>query len=291
MTTTDPTAPSSPDTAPGEIVTDLELETTTLDELAQVLPGSRKSYRFHRPTMGTLKLLGQLQADAELKRRPGMFVAHYLSMVLAELGGEDFGPVARDAGRAVKVGQLPTGDVLTLLVAWTRAQHPRGVELGGAGCGVCGASWASVKVDLGELEVLAVPAAYEGRPCARVGLYDGFPLPGGKLARVVLLEAPNWAESIGQVSREGWENPAAMRAATVQGAIRSTDAMPKVGRLGAEALDELMPDDLGLIDQALGRITASVNLALTVPCPACSAENMTSIPWQNLGFSGGPARL
>jgi len=283
--------PPFPETAPGEIVTDLVLERVSLDELGGVLPASRKAYTFHRPNMGTMKRLGQLQADPELKRRPGLWVTFYLAAALQELDGQDMGPPVRDPKGANLVGQLPAGDVLTLLVAWTHAQHARqGVELGGAGCGACGASWASVRVNLGELEVLAVPAGYPGRPVARVGLWEGFALHG-KEARALLVEPPTWAESLGALSKEAWENPAAMRAATVQGAIKAADVMPRLGRLGAEALDELMPDDLDLIDQALGRITASVVLELVVPCPECTAENVTVLPWKNLGFSGGPARV
>lgn len=291
MTETDPQASQAfPPTDPGQIVTDLVLERTTLLELGDVLPSSRQPYRFHRPNMGVLRRLGQLQADAKLKRRPGQFVCNYLAAALAELNGVDFGKGGeRTAAQAQAVAELPAGDVLTLLVAWTHAQHARkGVQLGGAGCGACGAPWESVRVQLGELEVLAVPEDYKGPPVARVGLWEGFQLHGREV-RAVLVQAPTWGETLGGLSVEGWANPVAIRAATVQGAIRAADSFPKLGRLGSEALDELMPEDLELLDDALGRITASVSLALVVPCPACGAENQTALDWKNLGFSGGPA--
>lgn len=289
---TDTAAPSGlPDTNPGQIVANVELERVTLAELGDVLPASRKAYRFHRPNMGTLKRLGQIQGDGDLQKKPGLFVATYLAAALAELGGEDFGPVERDATRAQKVAQLPAGDVLTLLVAWTHAQHARnGVAFPGAGCGACGAEWKAVRVNLGGLEVLAVPAAHQGPAVARVGLWEGFRVHG-KDAQVVLVQAPTWGESLGALSREAWKNPSAIRAATIQGAIRACDVFPKLGRLGAEALDELMPSDLELLDEALGKITASVSLEIGIECPECGAENRTAMDWKNLGFSGGPAGL
>ena len=279
-----------PSTEPGEIVTDLELETTTLAELDGVLPSSRLAYAFHRPDMGTMRRLGQLQADKGLTRRPGQMVAYHLAAALSELGGETMGPVARDSKGAARVSALPVGDVLTLLVAWTHRQHTRkGVALGGAGCGACGAEWESIRVQLGELEVSAVPEGYAGTPTARVGLWEGFTVHG-KDVLAVLVQPPTWGESLGGLSAEGWKNPTAIRAATIQGAIRACDAFPRLGRLGVEALDTLMPDDLELLDQALERITASVSLELSITCPACGAENATALDWKNLGFSGGPAR-
>jgi len=235
-----------------------------------------------------MRRLGQLHADKGLARRPGHFVTVYLAAALAQLGDEDMGGVERDAKRAELVGRLPAGDVLTLLVAWTHAQHARkGINFGAGGCGACGADWPTIRVDLGELEVLALPEGTVA-PVARVGLWTGFTLHG-KDVRAVLVAPPTWGESLGGISREGWENPTAMRAATLQGAIRACDAFPKLGRLGIEALDELMPEDVEIIDQALGRITASVSLEVTITCPKCQADNVAALDWKNLGFSGGPA--
>lgn len=288
---TAPNGADFPETAPGQIVAGVTLARTTLAELGQVLPASRLPYRFHRPNMGTLKRLGQIGADQGLKKKPGFYVAAYLAACLAELGGEDFGPVERDDRRAQRVAQLPAGDVLTLLVAWQHAQHERqGVAFGGAGCGACGATWANVRANLGALEVQAVPEDHKGPASARVGLYEGFRVHG-KDARAVLLQAPTWGESFGALSREGWANPTAIRAATIQGAIRGVDVMPRLGRLGIEAVDELMPDDLALLDEALGRITASVNLEIEIECPECGAANQTAMDWKNLGFLNGPAGL
>jgi hypothetical protein len=290
-TTTAPAAAGFPETDPGQIVTNVTLERVTLADLGDTLPASRKRYRFHKPNLGTLKRLGQLQGDNELNKKPGLFVVTYLAAALAELGGEDFGGVERDAARAQKVAQLPAGDVLTLLVAWTHAQHVKnGVAFPGAGCGACGAEWKAVRVNLGGLEVLSIPADHEGPAGARVGLWEGFTVHGRE-ARAVLIQAPTWGESLGSLSREAWRNPSAIRAATIQGAIRACDAFPKLGRLGAESLDEFMPADLELLDEALGEITASVSLEIGIQCPDCGADNRTAMDWKNLGFSGGPAGL
>jgi len=276
-------------TAPGEIVTAVELVTMTLDELGDRLPASGKLYKFHPPNMGTMRRLGQLQADKALQRRPGHFVTVYLAAALAELDGDDMGPVERDPKRSHKVGSLPAGDVLTLLVAWTNCQHRKGIKLGGAGCGACGSTWDTIRVKLGELEVMTLAKGQVAEAAvARVGLWDGFKLHGRDV-QTVILAAPTWGETMGSLSREGWANPVAIRASTIQGALRSCDAFPALGRIGIEALDELMPEDLELMDEALGRITPSVSLELSVVCPDCGATNEAGLDWKNLGFSNGPA--
>ena len=286
---TDDTGSGIPATDPGQIVTTTELLTTSLGELGQILPCSRKAYSFHRPNMGTMKRLGQLQADRKLQARPGQFVALYLAAALSELGGEDMGPVKRSPKLAEKIQALPAGDVLTLLIAWTHRQHSRkGVELGGGGCGACGALWESLRVNLADLTVHHLGEDADP-PMARVGLWEGFPVHG-KEVQTVILQAPTWGGSLGRLAEKAWGNPTAIRASTLQGSIAACDAFPRLGRLGSESLDELMPDDLELLDEALGKITPTIDLSLEVECPACGVENVTALDWKSLGFSGGPAR-
>lgn len=282
-----PTTDLLPPTAPGEIVTSITLEETTLDELDGRLPASGLAFEFHQPNVGTLRRLGSFASDKDLVRRPGQFIAVYLAAALAKLGDHDMGPVERNADAAARVSALPAGDVLTMLVAWTHRKSRSGAPLTGLGCGACGASWPTVRVDLGALPVWRLPAGIVD-PVARVGLLEGLEVHGRR-AGVVLVSPPTWGESLANVSREAWANPVAMRAATVQGGIRAVDALPRAARLGAEVVDGLMSEDLDLLDEALGRITASVGLQLEIGCPTCGAANMSALDWASLGFGRSPA--
>jgi hypothetical protein len=277
-----------PQTPPGEIVTETTLTPTTLGELGGTLPQTRQAFRFHPPTMGTMKRLGALDADGKLRKHPGRYLAYFLGGALAELGGKDCGaPGATDTG-ATLVLALPVGDVFALMLAWKRTTTPKGADLGAGECGKCGAPFGSMVLDLGEIQVLELPEGAEA-PAARVGLYSGFPFPAGQVVRTVLVKPPTWGESFAALPASGWSNPAALTMATIQAAIAAVDTT-KAPRVPTEALDELTQEDAELINEALERISPTPDLVMEVDCPACQHTNQHRIDWKDVGFFGGSGR-
>lgn len=283
--TTDPNLPAA---AAGEIVTETTLQPTTLAELGAVLPHTRQAFRFHPPTMGTMKRLGALDADGKLQKHPGRFLAYFLGGALSELGGKDCGaPGVAEAG-ATAVLALPVGDVFALMLAWKRTTTPKGADLGSGECGKCGAPFGSMVLDLGEVQVLALPEGAEP-PAARIGLYEGFAFPAGQVVRTILVKPPTWGESFAALPAAAWRNPAALSMATIQAAITAVDTC-RAPRIPMEALDELYQADAELISEALERISPTPDLVLELDCPACGFTNQHRIDWKDVGFFGGSGR-
>lgn len=277
-----------PPADPGEILTETTLVPTTLGELGGILPHTRQPFRFHPPTMGTMKRLGALDADGKLRKYPGRYLAYFLGGALAELGGKDCGaPGVTDTG-ATLVLALPTGDVFALMLAWKRSTTPKGADLGAGECGKCGAPFGSMVLDLGEVQVLALPEGAEP-PAARVGLQEGFAFPAGQVVRTVVVKPPTWGESFAALPAVAWGNPAALTLATIQAAIAAVDTC-RAPRVPAEALDELHQVDADLISEALERISPTPDLVLELDCPSCHHTNQHRIDWKDVGFFGGSGR-
>ncbi len=284
----EPTTPNLPPCQPGEIITDTILEPTTLAELGDVLPHSRIAFRFHPPTMGTMKRLGALDGDQKLAKTPGRFMAYFLGAALAQLGEKDCGPPGVAEAGAAAVLALPVGDVFFLLMAWKRSTTPKGADLGAADCGKCGASFGHMMLDLGEISVLALPAAAP-LPAARVGLWEGFAYPPGQTVKTVLLRPPTWGECFGSLPVAAWKNPAVLSLATIQAAVVAVDTS-KVPRVPAEALEEMYQSDAELISEALERISATPDLSMEIDCPSCGHVNTHRVDWKDVGFFGGPQK-
>ncbi len=284
----EPTTANLPPCEPGEIITETVLQPTTLDELGPVLPHSRLSYRFHPPTMGTMKRLGGLNADQKLAKTPGRHLAYYLAAALAELGDKDCGPAGVAEAGAAAVLALPVGDVFCLLLAWKRSTTPKGADLGAADCGKCGAAFGHMMLDLGEISVLALPVNADP-PVARVGLWSGFPYPQGHTVKTVLLKPPTWGESFGPLPAAAWKNPTALSMATIQAGVVAVDTC-KAPRVPAEALEEMYQADAELISEALERISPTPDLAMEIVCPECGHTNVHRIDWKDVGFFGGRQR-
>lgn len=300
MTDTTTTAPTLGPTPTPEQLVDLAagaivvpegwaMRETTIAELDNVLPGSGLPFVFHRPTLGTLKRLGNLGGDAKLQKKPAVYVSNYLAAALKELGGDNMGAVSRSAKGAALIAGLPLGDVLTLMISWTRARNRRGVPLTHSGCSACGHGFEEVRLDLGGIQVRALPeGATLDQARAAVGLYTGFEWKDREHS-AVLLQPPLWGATYHGLHGNAWGNDLAIQAATLQASIIATDTLPRLGRLPVEAVDELLDEDMEQIGDGLDQIIPTPDLVYVVECPACGAPNMGRLPWRNLGFFGGLA--
>lgn len=282
---------------PGKIETSIPggLVSTTLSELGGALPGTfgpgggRIPYTFNPPTMGTLKRIGELRARKDVNT-PGKLAVAALVRALATLGSRDLAQGAEGA-HAAEVAKLSIGDVLTLTFAWQLARAPEGVELKDQACARCGEAFETVRVDLGTLKVRALPELGEGAepPAARVGLRRGFKLPDGSKVTTVLLRSPSWADVFWLLDEKGWANPALIQAFTLKGAIAGTDAEHDGIRpsVTMREIDQLWPEDVALIEEALAQIVASPDLRVECRCPSCGADNLIGLSWADPGFFGG----
>lgn len=267
----------------------------TLGDLGDALPHgladggeALRTFGLRRPTMGLQKQVGALRQDATLAKRPGALLVRFLARVLSHLGGRDLGSLD-DARAAELVGRLTVGDVLFLGFAWQRARHPRGLPLGDVDCGSCGRALGDVRVDLDSLEVTVVDSDRDllrGAPRAVVRLWEPIPLPSGKLVDLVEVRSPAWGAAFGRLAADSFgRNRALMQArtfaASIAGARAGEDDL--VG-LPESALDELMPDDVKLLDEAIEAVTPSLDLGIEVACPHCGASNRTTLDWQSEAF-------
>lgn len=284
-----------PSLEPGEIDTRVELNQTTMGALGDVLPlglfiddGRHRDLTWHPPTMGTRKRLGGLRGRKDLEGSPGRFVSYWLATALKSIGGLELASMKVERA-ALLTGQLCVSDVIYAVLRWQVAARPDGLPLRGRGCGVCGASWDQVNVDLASLEVTELPGvdqdgeAYgpDHLPVARVGLLRGLPFQEGTI-QTLLLKPPSWVDSMGKLVDRQLSNQALRAALTIRGSICGTDAGPRT--LPLAVLDELWPEDERLIDQALEKIVPTPNLEIAVPCPECGAENADILDWQDPGF-------
>lgn len=279
---------------PGKTTHAYDLVKTTIDDLGTALPHGPLTHRpttveFHPPTMGVQKRQGALRTRKDLAKRTGKMIPYFLAVAIKSAPGLGLtGDLDKDA---LAIARLTVGDVLHLLCLWQRVSRPKGLEIGvPGGCTSCGTEIGSVHVDIGTIEVTALPteASPENPPIARVGLHLGFPLQG-KTVRTVLLKPAAWIDSFWGLTDEQWANPVLWRAASFQGSIIGNDVidMPKIPM---SALDELMPDDMDLIDEALAEISPTADLSVDVECPECKATVQTAVDWMNPDFFGGGRR-
>lgn len=288
---TDTDAPPIEPAEPGAIHLAHDLVTTHLGDLGDKLchgllteSGPRLGYRFHPPTMGTRKRLGALRTNRQLMQRPGVFGAHWLAVALAELGDE---PLPEDRGKAaMAVAALTAGDFMLLLFAWQRMTQPGGLPVAASGCGTCGAEFDRVLADLAGMEITALPptATTADPPLARVGLRRGF-LHRGKLARTVQLRPPTWLGTYYRLGRSQFGNPEIVHAAMLRDSILRSDVAD--GRPSVEELDELWPEDVSLLDDAMGKITPTPDLQIRIDCPVCEAPNQAVLDWTQAFATGG----
>lgn len=280
---------------PGSIEYDpVELINTTMGELGDQLPhgillpdGSlARRFTLNRPKLAIQKRLGQLRTDGRLRERPGEHACHWLSIALESLEGHDLDKLSRTEA-ATLLGKLTAGDVIYLLYRWQRLARPEGVSLGECTCGHCGQIMGEVVADLDSMGVVAVPPEHRGGVTARVGLEVGIPL-SGQTVRTVVVRAPSWLGSYWRMRRQTWDNSELATSYMLQAAIVGTD-VSDADAVPQESVDELEPIDQRLIDRALDKITPTLDLRLTVPCPAghCGRINEVSLDWRGLDFFGG----
>lgn len=303
-----------PAVEPGTTITAHELVRTTMGELGNNLPhgvlqpgGALTSFGFLPPTMGQKKRLGAVKARKDLRKYPGKLVAYWLAEALAELCGKDMTKGSLDE-RALQVAKLPVGDVLYLLFAYQRIEKPDGFPLTATGCGVCGASFDSILVDLDSMvafrlprdgdeypeghdqagEAMTVATAAEPPTC-RVGLVEGFEYPKGKTVHTVLLRPATWLATWWPLGDGQVHNDELLRAKTIRAMIAGVDTC--AAKVVTEAaIDELLPRDVHLIDEGAGLITPTLHLGIEVTCPDCLATNQAVLDWGDPAFFGSSAR-
>lgn len=274
----------------------IPLRPTSLADLLGNLPhGTLQEggtpYTFRPPNLGTQKRLGAVAGNVELQKRPGRLAAYWLATALDSLAGEPMSGKA-DAD-ALRVARLPIGDLLTLMFAWQREAHPEGLALPGSSCGTCGADFGTVRVNLDTLQVNALPegVGLERRPTALVGLHRGFPFPKDRIVRSVVVRPPAWIDTLWDVGRDGWNNPALIRARMFRAAIAAVDTIPAPS-VPEAALDELWPQDADLLDDAIGQVSPGPDLEVFVDCPSpgCGERNRTILDWRTPGFFSSSSR-
>ena len=282
----------------------------TLGAMAGTLPhgflkpdGGLTFYSFKRPDMHLRTRLGSLKERKDLQQYPGKHTAYWLALALADLDGEAL-PLKPEQA-ALKVAQLTVGDILFLLFAWQHQSSRKGLQMSASGCGVCGASFDSIRVDLGTMEVLRAPRAGDtypegheraGKPCdlvtpdtplrARVGLYD--PMPWDDAAIQTLLLGPaRWIDTFYKLGAGQLRNNDVLKAAIIRAQIVQMLGCP-LPRPTSDMVGRLLPDDVNLIDEAAGQITPSPDLQVEIACPneTCSATNTTVLDWQSPAFFG-----
>lgn len=278
---------------PGSFRASLSLPETTLAELGDLLPHGlvdgatlHRTFRLRRPTMGLQKQVGALRSDAAAARRPGTMFLRFLALVVESIGSVDVG--ALKAGPAEELlGRLTVGDTLYLGFAWQRARSPRGMPLGAIDCGGCGQSLSAVRVDVGTLATTHLPVdlAAADLPRAEVALWEPLPRSAGAPVDSVTVRSPAWGLAFGRLGVEGFRNGAAMQSRTFAAAIVGARAGgQELAGVSEAQLDELLPDDVRLLDDAIASVTPTLDLTVEVACPHCGAVNRDKLDWQTEGF-------
>lgn len=267
---------------PGARRAEGELETLPLSELSDRLPYgaalSEPTFLFSPPTFGTRKKQGAVRTRKDLARHPARATIYWLVAALRRLGGVDL--PAKEDEAALVVAKLSFGDVLFLLLRWQVESYPDGYPVGAASCGHCGGEMAGIRIDLGAAPI-TIRKGGAGAVAVEVGLRRGFPVGRGTV-KVVRLEPPTFF-ALWNLGTEGWANPEALRGKLLADAIVATD-LEGIDRVPEAALDELWPEDLALVDEALAAITPTPDLEVEVPCPHCGGKNSTTIEWRNIPF-------
>lgn len=260
------------------------LFTTTVADLGNTLPsglqvegGRLRDFELLPQTMGLQKRVGALRVRKDLAKAPAKLAAYMVGVSLRSLCGQDM-TTKSDDERALAVGRLPIGDVFFLFYGIYRARHRRGYALEGFRCSGCGASFESLRVDVGDVECTAVG---EAAPTARVQLFEGFPHAEGT-ATLLELATPSYAEVFWDMSEDMMQNTALVQSEMVRHAIRSTNV--RSGPVPSSSTDELIYEDLEVIGEALEAISVSTDQDVEVTCPSCRQDQIVEVPWQSLGF-------
>lgn len=250
--------------------------------------GHVSTFEWNPPVVRTKKRLGALKARKDLKRHPAKFVSYYLATALSKLGPWDLNALkVEEAARLVSL--LSFGDTIYLLFSWQGINQPDGFKLVGSGCGQCGQPFDEVLVDAGSLEVSQLPPTdvdgnpwtATNRPLAVVGLSKGAPFGPETVKTLGLSPAPwNVLWSLGETA---FTNPDLRAALMIKGSGCANDANDATV-IPDGLVDELWPQDVQAIDNALGLVTPTPDLRIVVPCPNCGAENQDVLDWSRPDF-------
>lgn len=291
MTDTDSPDTRLKDVQPGQILVDCKLTTITMGELGDRLPQGladmANTFTLKRPTNKVRRALGAITGQKALAENPGRMICHWLAEAVATLHGETL--AGSIAAKALKIAQLPAGDVMYLIFAWKRNASRRGLRIGGAACGACDQKWGDVRVKLDTLEVSVLEAGAD--PTAVIGLYDPWPWGSDSEVSSVAIRAPIWMDCYWDLSVSGWRNSQLVQSRIFRASIKGVDCAELPGFIPDASLDEMMPDDEELIDEALGQITPTLDMTIEVKCPGCGKVNHTVLDWMAQGFLRGSARV
>ena len=283
--------------APGQVVASAELEKTTMADLGDHLPcgprtdGPRVTFEFRPPVMGLLREIGALKGNKAIAAIPGKHACYAMAKALRLLGDRPMGAAVGDkaaAGDALEIANLTVGDVLHLGFAWQAAKEPDGIVLRDQVCRECQATFPEIVADLGTLEVFARPEGAEPL-AARVGLRRGF-MHAGKKVSTVLVQPPRWRDVFWLLQPEDWKNAEKVEAFSIKSAIIGTDAeydtdvRPSVGMT---EVDQLWPQDVRLLADAIARVAPTPDLRVHLECPKCGAEALVALGWTDPDFFGG----
>ncbi len=279
------------DVQPGEILVGCKLVTITMGELGDRLPqgidGLETTFTLKRPNNKVRRALGAITGQIDLKKHPGRMICHWLAEAVATLNGEALTGSAEK--KALQIARLPAGDVLYLIFAWKRNASRRGLRIGGAACGACDKEWGDVRVKLDTLEVTRLEAGADST--AVIGLYDPWPWDSDKEVNSVLIRPPIWLDCYWNLSASGWRNAQLVTSQIFRASIKGVDCGELPGFIPDASLDEMLPDDEELLDDALEKITPTLDMTIEVKCPDCGKTNQTALDWMDQGFLRGSARV
>ena len=284
--------------APGVVEVSAELQRTTVADLAGTLPcgpaltGPRVPFVFRPPVMGLLREIGALKGKKAIAGIPGKHACYAMAKALRSLGERTMGEASGDKGAAsdaLAIADLTIGDVLHLGFAWQEAKEPDGIVLRDQICRECLTAFPEVVADLRTLEVYARPEDLDEPLSARVGLRRGF-MHAGRKVSTVLVQPPRWRDVFWLLQPEDWKNAEKVEAFSIKSAIVGTDAeydgtaRPNVGMT---EIDQLWPQDVRLLSDAIARIAPTPDLRVHLTCPSCGADALVALGWTDPGFFGG----
>lgn len=273
---------------PGKIEASIKLEPTTIGQMVNQLPTGKnvegsleRGFEFLPMNMGLRKRVGALQGRKDLRGRAGKMICFVLGKSLKTLCGQDMRQKSDDE-RALMVAQLPVGDVFYLAFCRYHHAHKKGFPLGQFECGTCGASLASVRVDISTMELSKVPDGVDGsKMSCHVGLVDGFDFNGDRYEEI-RLKSPRWLDFLWKLTDEQANNGPLIESVLIEASVSGTNI--KEGRLAEQAIDELTPDDVDLISKGLDAVVPQVDAHVEFECPSCGSETTIEVPWHVSGF-------
>lgn len=270
--------------APGERRAKTNLQTVSLAELGDRLPFGGPEGReltLRPPVFGVRKKQGAVKGRKDLQRHPGRLTIAWLLPAIASLQGQPV-EAEKEPENALRLSRLSFGDVLYVMMRWQVLSYPEGWPIGDATCGLCGGELRGIRVDLNEIPITALPEDGVEAPTIEVGLRRGFAVGSRGTVKALRLRPPSWT-AVYNLGTEGWANGEVMRSKLLADAICGTD-IEGLERVPEEALDNLWPEDLTILDEALETITPTPDMEIEVDCPHCQGKNSTKIDWKDPGF-------